>query len=120
MASILTKWGYFHNNMVFRYKVLSLFIIHQGLSFGGFALKIEFVLFVYELINYLFMNFFLLLGYVTSTSDPQPSTATANQLPNQLISTQIRTIYRRQGKIVLNSLLYIIALTACPTQRLYK
>ena len=51
MASILTKWGYFHNNMVFRYKALSFFIIHQDLSFGGFALKIEFEVFVYELIN---------------------------------------------------------------------
>ena len=52
--------------MVFCYKVLSFFIIHQDLSFGGFALKIEFVVFVYELINYLFMKlFFLLLGYVT-------------------------------------------------------
>ena len=51
--------------MVFCYKVLSLFIIHQDLSFGGFALKIELVVFVYELINYPFMKlFFLLLGYV--------------------------------------------------------
>ena len=51
--------------MVFCYKVLSFFIIHQDLSFGGFALKIEFVVFVYELINYLFMKlFFLLLGYI--------------------------------------------------------
>ena len=58
MASILTKWGYLHNKMVFHYKVLSFFIIHQDLSFGGFALKIEFVIFVYELINYLFMKYF--------------------------------------------------------------
>ena len=51
--------------MVFCYKVLSFFITHQDLSFGGFALKIEFVVFVYELINYLFMKLFsLLLGYV--------------------------------------------------------
>ena len=58
-------WGYLHNNMVFRYKILSFFIIHQDLSFGGFALKIEFVVFVYELINDLFMKLlFLLLGYV--------------------------------------------------------
>ena len=65
MALILMKWGYLHNKMVFRYKVLSFFIIHQDLSFGGFALKIEFIVFVYELINYLFMKlFFLLLGYV--------------------------------------------------------
>ena len=87
MASILTKWGYLHNKMVFHCKVLSFFIIHQDLSFGGFALKIEFVVFVYELINYLFMKlFFLLPGYViimTSTSDLQPSTAIANQLPGQ-------------------------------------
>ena len=37
---------------------LSFFIIHPDLSFGGFALKIEFVVFVYELINYLFMKLF--------------------------------------------------------------
>ena len=52
---------------VFLYKVLSFFIIHQDLSFGGFALKIEFVGFVYELINYLFMALFLLLGYVITS-----------------------------------------------------
>ena len=47
--------------------------------------------------------FFLLLGYViiiiiiiiiTSTSDLQPSTPTANQLPGQLVSTEIRTMYK--------------------------
>ena len=42
------------------------------------------------------MNFmkllFLLLGYVTRTSDLQPSTAIAKQLPGHLVSTQIRTI----------------------------
>ena len=37
---------------MFCYKLLSVFIIHQDLSFGGIALKIEFVDFVYELINY--------------------------------------------------------------------
>ena len=43
--------------------------------------------------------FFLLLGYViiiiiiTSTSDLQPSTPPANQLPGQLVSTEIRTMY---------------------------
>ena len=37
---------------MFCYKLLSIFIIHQDLSFGGIALKIEFVVFVYELINY--------------------------------------------------------------------
>ena len=37
---------------MFYYKLLSIFVIHQDLSFGGIALKIEFVVFVYELINY--------------------------------------------------------------------
>ena len=51
--------------MIFLYKVISVFIIHQDLSFGGIALKIESEFFVDELINYLFMKlFFLLLGYV--------------------------------------------------------
>ena len=51
--------------MVFCYKVFAVIIIHQDLSFGGFALKIELVVFVYELINYLFMKLFLLLlGYI--------------------------------------------------------
>ena len=82
MASILKKWGYLHNERVFYYKVLSFFITHQDLSFGGFALKIEFVVFVYEL--FIYEIIFLLLGYViTSTSDLQPSTAIANQLPGQ-------------------------------------
>ena len=35
--------GYLHNEKVFCYKVLSIFIIHQDLSFGGIALKIELV-----------------------------------------------------------------------------
>ena len=48
---------------MFCYKLLSIFIIHQDLSFGGIALKIEFVVFVCELINYEII--FLLLGYVT-------------------------------------------------------
>ena len=51
-------------------------IIHQDLSFGGIALKTEYVVFVYKLIKYEIM--FLLLGYVTNTSDPQPSTAISN------------------------------------------
>ena len=48
-------WEYLHNK-----RVTSLlqsfqcsFFITEGLSFGGFALKIEFVVFVYELIIYL-------------------------------------------------------------------
>ena len=64
MASILEKWGYLHNERVFCCKVLSFFITHQDLSLGGFALKIEFVLFVYELFIY---EIFLILGYVINT-----------------------------------------------------
>ena len=56
--------GYLCNEKVFCYKLLSIFIIHEDLSFGGIALKIEFVSFVYELINYEII--FLLLAYVTS------------------------------------------------------
>ena len=63
---------------MFCYKLLSIFIIHQDLSFGGIALKIECVVFMYELITYEF--FLLLLGYVTSTSDLQPITVISNQL----------------------------------------
>ena len=55
--------GYFHNERVFCYKVISFFIIRQDLSFGGFALKIEFVVFMYEL--YIYEIIILLLGYVT-------------------------------------------------------
>ena len=59
----ISIWGYLHNKKVFRYKLLSIFIIHQDLSFGCIALKIEFVVLGYELINYEII--FLLLGYVT-------------------------------------------------------
>ena len=52
MVSILKKWGYLHKERVFCHKVLSFFITHQDLSFGGFALKIELVVFVYELFIY--------------------------------------------------------------------
>ena len=100
--------------MVFCYKVLSFFIIHQDLSFGGFALKIEFVVFVYELINYLFMKLlFLLLGYVMKKDRVapqnthaqhttllllllQPSTPTASQLSGQLVTTEIRTMHKNK------------------------
>ena len=70
MASIVKKislsgdisiWGYLHNEKVFRYKLLSIFIIHQNLSFGGTALKIEFVVFVYELINYEIIFYYLVM-----------------------------------------------------------
>ena len=62
MASILKKWGYLHNKRVFCCNLLSFFITHQDLSFGGFALKIEFVVFLYEL--FIYEIIFLLLGYV--------------------------------------------------------
>ena len=45
----ISIWGYLHNEMVFCYKLLSIFIIHQDLSFGGIALNIEFIVFVYEM-----------------------------------------------------------------------
>ena len=48
----ISLWGYLHNERVFRYKLLSIFIIYQDLSFGGIALKIEFVVFMYKLIDY--------------------------------------------------------------------
>ena len=38
--------------------------------------------------NFIFLSTWLL---ITSTSDLQPNTAIANQLPGQLVSTQIRT-----------------------------
>ena len=60
----ISIWGYLQNQKVFCHKLLSIFIIHQDLSFGGIALKIKFVVFVYELINYEFI--FLSLGYVMS------------------------------------------------------
>ena len=89
MLKNISIWDYLHNEKVFYYKLLSIFIIHQDLSFGGIALKIEFVVLC---MNLLIMKLlFLLLRYVTSTSDLQPSTAIANQLPSQIVSTQIRT-----------------------------
>ena len=38
----------------------SLFIIHQDLSFGGIALKIGFVVFVYELINQIIIYYLVM------------------------------------------------------------
>ena len=38
--------------------------------------------------------FIYLFIYLSSTSDLQPSTPTANQLPGQLVSTEIRTMYK--------------------------
>ena len=47
--------------------------------------------------NYLIMKLlFLLLGYVTSTSDLQSSTPTANQLHGQLVSTEIETMHKNK------------------------
>ena len=43
--------------------LLSFFIIHRDLSFGGFALKIEFVVFVYELTMKLFFLLTWLCDY---------------------------------------------------------
>ena len=53
--------------------------------------------------------FLLLLGYVTSSGDLQPSTAIANQLPGHWVSTQIRTIW-------LNYFIFIIALIVSSTK----
>ena len=70
MASMLKKislsldisiFGYLHNKKMFCYKHLSIFIIHQDLFFGGIALKIEFVVFVYELINYEIIFYYLVM-----------------------------------------------------------
>ena len=36
----------------------------------------------------------IIIIIITSTSDLQPSTPPANQLPGQLVSTEIRTIYK--------------------------
>ena len=60
--SILKKWGYLHNERVLCYKVFAVIIIHQDLSFGDFTLKIELVVFVYEL--FIYEIILLLLGYV--------------------------------------------------------
>ena len=61
MMTIVKKWGYLLNEMVFCYKLLSTFIIHQDLSFGGISLKIEFVVFVYELLNYEIIFYYLVM-----------------------------------------------------------
>ena len=36
----------------------------------------------------------IIIIIITSTSDLQPSTPTVNQLPGQLVSTEIRTMYK--------------------------
>ena len=80
----ISIWGYLHNEKVFCCQLLSIFIIHQDLSFDGIALKIEFVVFVYELINYEII--FLLLGYVTSLRTTYPS-----KLLGYVIVTSLQT-----------------------------
>ena len=37
---------------------------------------------------------FIIVIIITSISDLQPNTPTANQLPGQLVSTEIRTMYK--------------------------
>ena len=61
VKNYISIWGYLHNKRVFWYKLLSIFIIHQDLSFGGIALKIEFLVFVYELINYEIIFYYLVM-----------------------------------------------------------
>ena len=56
----------------------------------------------------------MLFIIITSTSDLQPSTAVANQLPGHLVSTQIRTIG-------LNCFIFIHSIdSSYPAQRWYK
>ena len=57
MILILKKYGCLHNKRVFCYKVLS--FIHQDLSFGGFTMKIEFVVFMYEL--FIYVSYYLVM-----------------------------------------------------------
>ena len=38
--------------------------------------------------------FIIMIVTITSTSDLQPSTPTVNQLPGQLVSTEIRIMYK--------------------------
>ena len=55
MVLILKRRGYLHNERIAILLQSFIFIIHQDLSFGGFALKIEFVVFVYESIDHLLL-----------------------------------------------------------------
>ena len=58
MALILKKWGYLHSERAFCYNVLS-FSVFIKTFFWWFALKIEFVVFVYELFNYEIIFYYL-------------------------------------------------------------
>ena len=40
------------------------------------------------------LHFACVLFFISSTSDLQPNTPTANQLPGQLVSTEIRNMYK--------------------------
>ena len=71
---------------MFCYKLLSIFIIHQDLSFGGIALKIEFVVFVYELINYEII--FLLCNYRQGQRSSMVFEGVKSQRPCQQYSLQ--------------------------------
>ena len=60
---IISIWVYLHNERVFCYKVFSVLINYQGLSFGGFSLKIELVVFTYKLIIYYWKNYLFYYYY---------------------------------------------------------
>ena len=51
MVKNISIWDYLHNEKLFYYKLLSIFIIHQDLSFGGIALKIEFLVLCMNLLT---------------------------------------------------------------------
>ena len=53
MVSILKKWEYLSNKMVFCFKFFINFHYLVRPSIGRISMKIAFVVFVYELINYL-------------------------------------------------------------------
>ena len=65
MVSTLKKvslsWDISITKRCFATNFLSIFIIHQDLCFGGIVLKIEFVVFVYELINYEIIFYYLVI-----------------------------------------------------------
>ena len=77
------------------YKLLSIIIVHQDLTFGGIALKIQFEVFVYEL------NMILLLIAQVTYNQVQPMQI--NYLASWFMHTQITT----RG---LNCFKFIIAL----------
>ena len=58
-------------------------------------MKILFFILGYVIMRLLF--FILAIGYViTSTSDLQTSTPSTNQLPGQLVSTEIRAMHKNK------------------------